>query len=347
MNFQNMDDLSEITVEEEQIEINFAGYIYIIHNEMYKFYGDDVYKIGKAHCIENRLKSYITGYVDPTSLLYSSIQCKNYSVCEREVHKRLQKYRMRPNREFFQVNSNIAIEVIESVVLELNELDDEALNKYHNDIKDIRQKRILKPEIVKMNENAFEELIQFGKTEDTVLLSNLNILNLNPFKTDVVIKYHSILTDKLKLHEHFNIIQSLMNESVLNPQSNICQKLEHIKSLEQRMKIQKYQINAKIDDIIYFDISDDEYQLICKLFRIVRKKPSTNYELFKLYISMLRNVMTSEIVISTKGTTRANQKISYKLNKDFVKFHIDLNMFSNPYLRNFDAETIHDLYEND
>ena len=125
--------------------------------------------------------------------------------------------------------------------------------------------------------------------------------------------------------------------------SSTYHKIKHIKSLEQRMKIQKYQINAKLDDITYFDIPDNEYILICKLFEKNRKKPLTKDELFKLYISMLRNVMTSKIVISTKGTTRDNQKISYKLDKDFVKFHIDLNTFSNPYLRNFDVDILTSL----
>ena len=46
--------------------------------------------------------------------------------------------------------------------------------------------------------------------------------------------------------------------------------------------------------------------------------------------------MTSDIIVSKKGTTRANQKITYTLNKDLIKFHIQLNMYANPYLINFD-----------
>jgi hypothetical protein len=337
MDFQNTEEMSEITVDDDLTEINCTGYIYVIHNEMYKYYGDDVYKIGKARHIENRLKSYITGYIEPTSLLYSSIRCKNYSVCEREVHKRLQKFRMRQNREFFQVNINIVIEVIDLVVLELNDLDDEALSKYHDDIKDIRKTQTLKPEI---NENAFEELIQSGKTNDVVLLSNLNILNLKSCNRDSLIKYQSILTDKLKLDEHLNIIQSLMAESFLNPQSNAFLKLKHIRSFEKNLNMKRYQVDIKLDNMTNYTIPDDEYQIICKLFRISRKKPSNKNDLLKMYVSMVRNLTTSEIIMGKQGS---DKKMYYKLNTDYLKFHVDLNMFSNPGLINFDADILKTL----
>ena len=183
------------------------------------------------------------------------------------------------------------------------------------------------------------------------------MLKLEKAPTETFTKYKDIICDKFKLDEHLNIIRAFKDEEFVQQKifdlerdnynitvmSSTYHKIKHIKSLEQRMKIQKYQINAKLDDITYFNIPDNEYILICKLFEKNRKKPLTKDELFKLYISMLRNVMTSEIVISAKGTTRDNLKMSYKLNKDFVKFHIDLDMFSNPYLRNFDVDILTSL----
>lgn len=211
--------------------------------------------------------------------------------------------------------------------------------------------------LIEIKENAFNDLIENGSTEDITLLTNIQMLKLEKAPTETIIQYKDIICDKFKLDEHLNIIRAFKDEEFIQQKifdlerdnynitimSSTYHKIKHIKSLEQRMKIQKYQINAKLDDITFFDIPDNEYVLISKVFRIVRKKPSTKDELLKLYISMLRNVMTSEIVISTKGTTRDNQKISYKLNKDFVKFHIDLNKFSNPYLRNFDADILTSL----
>ena len=211
--------------------------------------------------------------------------------------------------------------------------------------------------LIDIKENAFNNLIENGSTEDLTLLANIQMLKLEKAPTETITKYKDIICDKFKLDEHLNIIRAFKDEEFVQQKifdlerdnynitvmSSTYHKIKHIKSLEQRMKIQKYQINAKLDDITYFNIPDNEYILICKLFEKIRKKPLTKDELFKLYISMLRNVMSSEFVISTKGTTRDNQKISYTLNKDFVKFHIDLNMFSNPYLRNFDVDILTSL----
>ena len=60
-------------------------------------------------------------------------------------------------------------------------------------------------------------------------------------------------------------------------------------------------------------------------------------------VSMLRNIMTSEIVIAKQNTARTNKKMSYTLNDKFIKFHIELNLFSNPYLVNFDKYLLNSI----
>ena len=110
------------------------------------------------------------------------------------------------------------------------------------------------------------------------------------------------------------------------------------------MKIKRFQVDVKSDDIItFYDIPENEYKLICKIFRITRAKPSNMHKLFTMYVSMLRNIMTSEFVIGKQNTTRTNKKMSYTLNDKFIKFHIELNMFSNPYLVNFDKYLLNSI----
>lgn len=211
--------------------------------------------------------------------------------------------------------------------------------------------------LLEIKENAFNDLIENGTTEDLTLLTNVQMLKLENVSTETLMLYKDQITDKFKLNEHLDIIRALKDEEFIQQKifdlerdnynvtvmTSTYHKIKHIKSFEQRMKIQKYQIDVKLDDVTFFDIPQNEYLLICKLFRIKREKPSNNYKLLNLYVSMVRHVMTSEVIISKKGTTRDNLKISYKLNKDFVKFHIDLNMFSNPYLRNFDEDILTSL----
>jgi hypothetical protein len=106
------------------------------------------------------------------------------------------------------------------------------------------------------------------------------------------------------------------------------------------MKIKPLQVDAKIDDISFPNISDKEFELMKKTFRITRQKPKTKHEVFQMYISIIKNITCPEIIITTRKTNNEGQKyMSYKLNIDLIKHHIKLNLYSNKYLTNYD-ETI-------
>ena len=62
--------------------INKEGYIYIMYNEMFNYYGDDVYKIGKAKDIGKRMHGYTTSYIKPVEIKYASIKCSDCSLIE-------------------------------------------------------------------------------------------------------------------------------------------------------------------------------------------------------------------------------------------------------------------------
>ena len=106
------------------------------------------------------------------------------------------------------------------------------------------------------------------------------------------------------------------------------------------MSIKRLQVDAKLSDITFYDIPDIEFQLISRTFNIQRPKPKTTDELFKLYIYMLRHLMSNDILIKTKGTTQRSRKMTYKLNVEFVKFHVELNKFKSPYLSHYDIDIL-------
>ena len=63
------------------------GYIYIMFNEMFNYYGPDTVKIGKSIDVAKRMNAYTTSYVKPTELKYVSQLCKNYTLAESAVLK--------------------------------------------------------------------------------------------------------------------------------------------------------------------------------------------------------------------------------------------------------------------
>lgn len=54
--------------------------------------------------------------------------------------------------------------------------------------------------------------------------------------------------------------------------------------LEREMKIIRLYIDVKHDIIQFYDIPNNMYKLMEKVFRITREKPKTKDELFKMYI---------------------------------------------------------------
>ena len=44
-----------------------SGYLYCVHNEMYKYYGDNVYKCRNSIEPVSRMKNFTTSYIKPIS----------------------------------------------------------------------------------------------------------------------------------------------------------------------------------------------------------------------------------------------------------------------------------------
>ena len=219
------------------------------------------------------------------------------------------------------------------------------------------KKEINEP-LIQNREDAFNNYLETRQTDDLTLKNNLGMLKIpDDVDSEILEKYKSIIMDKFKLEEHLDIIRACKEEEFVQQKifdlerdnynvtvmGSTYHKIKHIIKLEQHMKIKRYQVDVKLDDITFYDIPENEYKLICKIFRITRAKPSDIHELFKMYVSMLRNIMTSEFVIAKQNTTRTNKKMSYTLNDKFIKFHIELNMFSNPYLVNFDKYLLNSI----
>ena len=91
-----------------------------MYNEMFRFYGDDVYKIGKSKDIAKRMTSYTTSYVKPVEIKFLSGLCIDYHLCEKVIFDRLCTYRISPNREFFNLNIEHMVNHIEEVVSGVN-----------------------------------------------------------------------------------------------------------------------------------------------------------------------------------------------------------------------------------
>jgi hypothetical protein len=112
---ENPDEIIEKLITENnklKTEIKDKGYIYVLHNDMF---GPNVYKIGCSANPERRLKDYSTAYVNPCSLKYVSKLFDYKYNAEKKIFKLIDKYRIRSNREFFNLELDELINNIQCI----------------------------------------------------------------------------------------------------------------------------------------------------------------------------------------------------------------------------------------
>lgn len=104
------------------------GFVYILTNESFK---EDWVKIGKSsRPVDVRSKELDNTAVPLPFEIYATIQTEKYSQVERKIHKqidRLSDLRIRPNREFFNIEPADALEIL---LDEASTLDDAVVYKY-------------------------------------------------------------------------------------------------------------------------------------------------------------------------------------------------------------------------
>jgi hypothetical protein len=93
------------------------GYIYILYHPSY----DKKLKISRATNPKKRLQTHCCSHVVPPKMIYT-IFCINYKIAETIIHQKLSKFHFKciSSREFFQIDLNEAINIIESVVSSIN-----------------------------------------------------------------------------------------------------------------------------------------------------------------------------------------------------------------------------------
>ena len=101
---------------------------------MFKFYGDNVYKMGKTIDINKRLTGYTTSFIEPCEIKFLSSEVKNYSLVEQLISKALKRYRIKNNREFFNVQLTQAIKAVEAIINTINVMTEDEINLKMNEI---------------------------------------------------------------------------------------------------------------------------------------------------------------------------------------------------------------------
>ncbi|MEP5339510.1 MAG: GIY-YIG nuclease family protein [Algibacter sp.] len=95
-----------------------SGFIYIIRNPTM---GANIFKIGLTRNeVEERIKQLSKTSVPDKFYKAQEWNVKNCVTAEKEIHNLLEKFRIDPRREFFEINYEVAVETITKVCNEIN-----------------------------------------------------------------------------------------------------------------------------------------------------------------------------------------------------------------------------------
>lgn len=100
--------------------IDRTGYIYILYNEVYNYYGENVFKVGMSNDVSKRARAYTTSYIKPVEIRYISELCKNCQLAEHIVFCKLSDFRCVSNREFFKCVIDHIIKIIDETIDNIN-----------------------------------------------------------------------------------------------------------------------------------------------------------------------------------------------------------------------------------
>jgi len=126
------------------MDSEYKGYLYCLWNKMFSSYGENVYKLGRTSCLQNRLNNYVTTYIEPSEYKYTTNRVfQNSCHAERLLFFLLRRYRVKKNREFFDV----PLETITETMKKIEVMPDVKITKlYHRILKDYCSDNVLENE---------------------------------------------------------------------------------------------------------------------------------------------------------------------------------------------------------
>ncbi len=202
-----------------------------MYNDVYKLYGENVYKIGRAENVNKRFGSYCTSYLDNSKMIYKSNKTKYDRITENLVFNLLSSYRIKKKREFFKCDTNLIIKSIDEVIKHVNHTD--FLINYYNEgvyMQKIQNYLNNVYKILMTNKNEFEKYIIYNIIPDTKKKLNTKIINTNKKNNiiknilsanDIDTNEYRTIYNKLKLNEATNDDKIKMEKHLLKINWNV------------------------------------------------------------------------------------------------------------------------------
>ena len=114
-------------------------------------------------------------------------------------------------------------------------------------------------------------------------------------------------------------------------------KIKLLRQLEDDNGLKKFVFDDIIDDTKIIVINN--FEVIKKVCRI-DKKPMTYTELIKMRVTIYKQLIGSECIITNRIRKNGKERQGYQLNNKFILKNINLNSFTNNYYTNYDDDIL-------
>ena len=209
---------------------------------------------------------------------------------------------------------------------------------------DKEEKQALSELTKEIQEELFKEYLETehkGHEKYDSFNRHIDFLQI-PKDNETLEKYKNEIMDKYVLQDHLNIIRLLKTDDYIKGKliaakessydiknmTMIYSKVKAIRDLEKKYKIQPLEVDYTMTGDINMD--DNEYRYIRNVFRITRDKPKTYNELRSIYISMIRNITTGDLITGKQSMKKETRKqMLYSIDEKTIQHHLELNKFYN------------------
>ena len=187
------------------------------------------------------------------------------------------------------------------------------------------------------NEFLNDDADKMAPTFDNIN-NNLSLLGLIGKSAETIEQYKDIITNKYLLSEHFNIMRLLKNDDFikdnLKKKGNKCYKTKLLRSTEHKIILFRDLERYYNIGCLEVDFNNNEFKLmeadtfnnIKYIYETKKKLPTNQKELKELYVFMIKQLTNKEIITSKRSKKKEDRDtVHYKLNDDFIKYHIELS----------------------
>ena len=121
-NITSLSDLYNIFLCRHLESNNVDGQIYCVYNVAFQIYGPNICKVGFSDNIKKQFKLYSKLYLDPMEVVYLSEKLPYYNLIGSVIFQKLAKYKLVPDRNFYQCDKALIKSTIEETINEFESL---------------------------------------------------------------------------------------------------------------------------------------------------------------------------------------------------------------------------------